>query len=549
MKVRVFTILALLAIASIALAQAPVVQTNPWYNSFRNQSTVGLLEDNLDLMLGRWGFLDPARIDLIDGKYLYTNLANIYNKNEEQFNPSDAGTYVIGGTSDIFGYGKLGLLYSRNSDMVSDSLAIEDVELEDVDFGANPGFDIRRTEKGSYKWTYQSGESDYFLGWAKQVNDMRLGIAYKRMGTYYKYDYYQKYDYLEQNIITGQTTEIEAGNDTFSYANTGAENWIGGSVWKPMNDKMDLSLRLAIGMGGFEGISEYDYADNWSYPGGDSYGETEDWNFDIKYNGFAFSGGAAYIYKWTDDVNTRLDLQYTHLGYKPDSDPTWEYNWHDQGITLDSYYHDSTYTEAVTGEYTQNNIDFRAVNTAKLERAVFAIGLGFSTGAIDSLETHERAVIETYDYRDDYNTTLPNSYVETSTWTETWDYKTTGASYVLSLPVAVEFNLTDNIVFRVGAEHKIEHSEKTENETLTGGSALVTTVTRDGDGTTTTTYAPNPVLDQTTGISETVQGTITHTDYTYGAGWKVTPNLQLDFMGFAQLNDLTNWKLSAVFKF
>ncbi len=70
-----------------------------------------------------------------------------------------------------------------------------------------------------------------------------------------------------------------------------------------------------------------------------------------------------------------------------------------------------------------------------------------------------------------------------------------------------------------------------------------------GDGTRAITYTPNPLDEQETGTSQTNQGKVSYTNYTYGAGWKVTENLQLDFMGFAQLTDLTNWKLSAVFKF
>ncbi|MDQ7798323.1 MAG: hypothetical protein RDU76_05190 [Candidatus Edwardsbacteria bacterium] len=547
MRAKVLTILVLLAIASTALAQMSAEQTYPWYNSFRNQSTAGLLEDNLDLMLGRWGFLDPARIDLIDGKYLYTNLANIYNKNEEQFNPSDAGTYVVGGTSDIFGYGKLGLLYSRNYIMEADSEVVENVTLTDIDPGTNPGYDFRETTKEEEQWQGQEGQTDYFLGWAKQVNDMRLGLAFKRTAQSYKEDAFSNWDLSEQNIITGQTIYTETGNDTGSYAMTQTENWIGTSVWKPMNDKMDLSLRLAIGMGGVEFIDEYDYTFASAYPGGDSYGETEDWNNDIKYSGTAFSGGGAYVYKWTDDVNTRFDLQFTHLGYTAD-EATWEGTYHEQNVTVNSDYYTASYTDAVTGEYTQNQIDFRMVNTAKLEKAVFAIGLGFTTSSTEMTQTSDRAEREVFTYREFNNATLPASYDSTLSWGEAWENKTTEAGYLLSLPVGVEFNLTDNIVFRLGADHQISNLNNTRNETLTGGSEMVTIVSRHGDGTTTTAYDPNP-LDDVTGESWTLKEATSDTKYTYGAGWKVTPNLQLDFMGFAQLNDLTNWKLSAVFKF
>ncbi|MDP2807958.1 MAG: hypothetical protein Q8O74_07470, partial [bacterium] len=180
--------------------------------------------------------------------------------------------------------------------------------------------------------------------------------------------------------------------------------------------------------------------------------------------------------------------------------------------------------------------------------AVFAIGFGLSTGNNDQMETHERASTGVYRYNFLNDPSLPNSYVATSTWGEQWEYTWAGNYLDWTFPVCVEFDLTKKIVFRLGARHQISNYDETWSQLLTGGSAMVTTVTRDGDGTTTTTYTPNPMNEQT-GYTETFNGRQSSTDYTYGAGWKVTDNLQLDFMGFAQLNDLTNWKLSAVFKF
>jgi hypothetical protein len=213
-----------------------------------------------------------------------------------------------------------------------------------------------------------------------------------------------------------------------------------------------------------------------------------------------------------------------------------------------SDFNDISRTDAVEGEYSQNTIDFRVVNTAKLDKAVFAIGLGLNTGNYELTETHDRASVDRYEYRENNLTNIPASYVQTSTWGEIWEYKTTAADYTISLPVAVEFDLTKKICFRLGATHYIGNYDGTDNETLTGGSAVITTETVNGIGTRTVTYAPNP-LNDVTGNSRTSQGKSSHTNYTYGAGWKVTENLQLDFMGFAQLTNLTNWKLSAVFKF
>jgi hypothetical protein len=551
MKARVLTLIVLLALSAAAVAQ---VQTYPWYNSFRNQSTSGLLEDDLDLMLGSYGYLDPARMTLIDGKRLYTNLANIYTQNEEQFNPSDAGTYVIGGTSDIMGYGKLGLLYSQNTDKYRDSIAYTNVTLDDIDPGTNPGFDIRAVEMYDYQYLQSSGERDYFLGWAKQVNDMKLGVAFKRYQYSYAEDWYTNYEYSEANMITGVITYSESERDTGSWGYSESENYVGFSVWKPLNDKMDISLRLALGFGGFKDIDEYDYAWNDSYAGIDGYSETEDWNYDTEFSGLAMSGGGAYVYKWNEKADTRFDLQYTRVSYQPKSGTTWEYNYHDQEYLPTpapgngSYYYDDNYTDALEGEYGDNDIDFRVVHKAKLNKATFAIGFGLATGNYDQTETHDRNEATVYRYDELNDPSLPASYVQTSTWGEQWEYNATGAYLAWTFPVCVEFDLTKSIVFRLGARHQIYNYDRTYTEVLTGGTDLVTIRTTYGDGTTSIGYTPNP-LDEQTGYSESWGYRQSYTDYTYGAGWKVTDNLQLDFMGFAKLTDLTNWKLSAVFKF
>ncbi|MDO9067369.1 MAG: hypothetical protein Q7W05_02800, partial [Deltaproteobacteria bacterium] len=51
------------------------------------------------------------------------------------------------------------------------------------------------------------------------------------------------------------------------------------------------------------------------------------------------------------------------------------------------------------------------------------------------------------------------------------------------------------------------------------------------------------------GVSYSSNYSEAYVNYSYGAGWKISDNLQIDLMGFSQLTDMTDWKLSAVFKF
>ncbi len=67
--------LLLLAVVIAALAYTP--------NSFRYTSTAGILWDDYD-----WFLADPARIPLIEGYQLYTNLANFVSGEEHPLSDS-----------------------------------------------------------------------------------------------------------------------------------------------------------------------------------------------------------------------------------------------------------------------------------------------------------------------------------------------------------------------------------------------------------------------------------------------------------------------------
>ncbi|MDH5187231.1 MAG: hypothetical protein OEW70_09240, partial [candidate division WOR-3 bacterium] len=74
----------------------------------------------------------------------------------------------------------------------------------------------------------------------------------------------------------------------------------------------------------------------------------------------------------------------------------------------------------------------------------------------------------------------------------------------------------------------------------------VFTRTEYGDSTFSERVGPQSELQAT---SETIN-TIEHNTYfTYGAGFNPIKNLQIDIMGFRNLTNLSNWKLSITFKF
>ncbi|MFB3895877.1 MAG: hypothetical protein ACE14V_06195 [bacterium] len=81
---------------------------------------------------------------------------------------------------------------------------------------------------------------------------------------------------------------------------------------------------------------------------------------------------------------------------------------------------------------------------------------------------------------------------------------------VLSLPVGLEYTMTDWLTFRIGATHRIATVE-----------------------------------DE---IADT-KDTNSETTYYYGAGLNITENLTVDVLGWKNLTELDNWRLSATVKF
>ncbi len=566
MKARhgILTLVMLLFAAAPILAQGwyATEGTAPWHNSFRNASTAGLLEDDLDLMLGLYGYLDPARIEMIEGKRLYTNLSNLLTKGEEQFNPSSMNTFLIGGNGNVMDFGKVGLLYNRQSDRnpyyvgtdaygnsVYGELQREDVSLVNLD--GVPGYDAKQTLKQrTTGWSDQSW-NDYFLALTRQFSNIKAGFVFhRRTDKYFEYGTARNFsrDRSLMNLNTGQTLLVATAKDTGRIGYEASENIIGLSAWNSLTEDIDVSLRLALGFGGMTQYDEEDYVADSAYTLGDSYNHTRSRMLTEELGGTMFSFGAAGIYKWSKIVNTRADIQISTNSYKPEAGANFAFSERRVNNIIDPSTTDSTYSDNISGENSESDLDIRVKNTVKWDAVEFAIGLGLITGKREALEERERAYTIVRTYAEGGNPSLPASYVETSTWNQSWEYLYTSAYRTIVVPVGLEFRVTKPIVFRLGAEHWIDYRDYTNNITLLAGDGRVITRRRYGDGTETNSVTP-ATLNQPTGSSNTYNSHSSYTHYTYGACWNVSKNLQLDFMGFAELTDLTSWKLSAVVKF
>jgi hypothetical protein len=90
------------------------------------------------------------------------------------------------------------------------------------------------------------------------------------------------------------------------------------------------------------------------------------------------------------------------------------------------------------------------------------------------------------------------------------EYYVDGDYRVLSLPVGLEYTMTDWLTFRIGATHRIATDKDNVYDT---------------------------------------EDTNSETTYYYGAGLNITENLTVDVLGWKNLTELDNWRLSATVKF
>lgn len=552
MKARIGFLLVTLVLAAAALQAAEGLPwwSNPWAESFRSASTASLLEDDLDLML------DPGMMPLIEGYRLYTNLANFVDKNEEIFNPAANNYYLIGGKTPFVGDGHLGLLYDRNFNRNADTIQVTGTAFEDLD--ANGTYDRRTTNEGKSYSAVQNKDTHWWLGYGRAMGTGRIGVLFYHNDGNTRG---QSGDELKQTVtdlVTGATIQNveqkgDRTSDTTYSVNGGAV-----SYWRPMTDKLDLGVAAGLNIHMAEELDStiYSYTSNDpSAPGAN--GTTIDsttvrnlipWD----HIGLELNLRLAGIYKWNDQVRTRTDLFFSTLsGSTEDGSITSEYSSlaafqlpAPLGVNSTSTTRNRM-AETVAQENSYLGVGLFSKTTVKFnERVEMSIGLGLGSTKGDNSTEYTSNYTETIVYNDGDPTQFTD-YTQVTTGSESVKNMETWSALTITAPVAVEFHITDPVVFRLGAHHGFYYLEDSETYHL---EYVPNTVTyTDAWGVTTVSHPAG--YSSYNGMAGSAKESFNETHFTYGAGWKITDNLQLDFMGFAKLDDLTNWKLSAVFKF
>lgn len=545
--------------------------------SFRNASTAYLLEDDYDLWLGPYPFPDPARLPLIEGSRLYTNLSNLVDKNDTQFSANALNNYFLigGSTTPLFNMGNLGIVIDRHNDRDPWDTGLLDrlgnvmygfghvVSAELVDEDNNGTYD-RRTEIEETRETwYDEGTKDFILCFGRDMNGMLLGFFYKlnttnteEFGLAGGLPVNYTFDSTDVNLISGDRTFTESRVGTGSTISDMTDHDVGFSLWKYLSETNAVGFHFAYGM--FSGTAHdlWDATEDWDGSPDDAsitdtYGMAEAQDEDIPTGGNSMTGWLSYIHDWNEITHLRFDASYNTNSFEVKSDAVRDYTLSETRNAADnsSYTNNGTENTVITGDGSAQTIGLGGKVIYDLtDRVTFAFGLNVFSRTHDTTRVEDSDANYVYVYDDgDAQANDPDDYTRTTTYDSEEQIVTTDVLAGFSIPVCVEFNVIKPLAFRLGAIHTISRFEKTTNEDLLDYSAAVTH-TVFGDGTETYTINPNPNLENI-GSSEDYVSSNSSTYYTYGMGYSVSENLKIDLMAFSNLTNLSNWRISATMSF
>lgn len=545
-------LLLLLTAATTLLAFSP--------GSFRLQSTAGVWEDDYDLIF------DPGRLPLIDGARVYTGLSNYVTSNEAVFG-LNSSNFILAGASghlrDKFapavladGHSYRLPQYTYLQDQAGDSLfgsgRVIDVFWQDQD--SNGVYDykqVRAVERNA--WTAGSG-SDLLISAGYLSGPSRFGISLswedstRRQvmpgGNYIINDY-------DSSLVAGRIVYRldDTGHYVTRYRQSAGALVLSG--WFGLKDGSQLGLslgpRLLLDDSGLDNTMgrRVDYN-----PGGSPV------------VGFLRQIGNSSQSLAYQGVQVPLNATLTRSGEKSES---WLYVGgfyqaeKPSGAAGSHAYYSSQRTQ-YPGDYfifdttTHNYRGLRSsfggsVRFKELYRMGERLNLGWSAqlGArgyadslLDDMQEHGGG---RYDDGDSVQTHA--DYTQVTSGAERWLDREAGYEGWLTLPVGLEFKLVPSVAFRLGAQHTVTLSDRTKTGQLISWSPHKTRTVY-GDG---SFFEEVDSLGRRTASSEHTFGFDQQTLFSYGAGFRPLDNLQIDLMGFANLVNLTGWRLSATLRF
>ena len=546
--------LLLAALLSVSMAYVP--------ESFRMQSTAGIWDDDYDVIL------DPARTLEVQGSRLYTNLANYVTGNENHFGLNTNNFFLIGGSSNLKGkYGPAGVFdrYSfrlpqftglfdpLTGDSLTGSTRLDSVQWQDLDTNGTYDFKrVSRTERNAWS----SGEgNNLYLGCGLAVRKHVFGVAFAwddsiRAEVYPGGDFiYHRYD---SSLVAGRLTYLmDDTSQQCSHSCYDRKRIV-------LSARLALPASLTLGLNFQPSLINRGYDATWiengrtdRNPGGPG---IEDYDLltlrdSLLYpwHGFVLPLTAELVQTRVGNAETRVCLGGFYRREAADTGYGETYA-RDYFTTLDPGQEHDNYlmTWKRRGTSAAGGLNVRLLRRHWLgERFDLGWGAAFALVSSSDSSVESGSQRSTVSYDDGDSLPTRNDYVQTYTASESWLNRDAGVQASLAIPVGLEFRPVSQIALRLGATPTFALDNGVTTSELLAITPPKTRIDY-GDG----TYSEFVGEIQRNPNSSSAYRRFTQTTtFSYGLGIRPIDNLQLDLMGFANLTNLANWRLSATFRF
>jgi hypothetical protein len=531
--------------------------------SFRYQSTAQIWEDDYDLLF------DPARIPQIEGSRVWTGLANLVTGTEEGFSNASQPYLLIGGVTNYNTFFPAGV-YDRsvsktplNTGLV-DPLGHEiygEGSVETINWQLDPtnGDPIYREVTNESVIAFdRHAYANYYVALGMQMNNMRFGLGYMHRdhtqtftdpNNNYDYEYFEEdieddsLEYRETAVYSGDEINSSSENDFILSGWMDKEQMAIGADFRydmlSNNEEAFITGAEEVYTGPDDPDAPYMLTDNLD-------------SLTLPEAGSRMALNVKVFYDWNDNAQGRVYGGYFMKSTSYDAGAienmleTVDYHGYDDGDP-DMYTTTDFTSSSYTGDFKYNGFRLGTKQLFEVSEN-FRFGFGFfvtMTSVNDSVNRFD----STYTYIDstDGDTLVNNSYEQYSVSTERWAMVTDGSVNTFNIPVGMEFNLAKSVVLRLGVNHTITTNDLTTNYVLEAWDPEYTYY-ENNDTSYSWEFYQSP-SERPENTSENDVQKISSTSYSYGIGWKVTDNLQLDFMNFSDLTDLGDWRLSATLHF
>jgi len=527
-------------------------------NSFRNQSTAFTLNDDLDYWIADYSLSmpNPSGLLKIDGYRLYTNLSNLVNKEENQFSNNSLNNFLLGGSGKLYGGYHFGSIVNRYIDKWKNTNSTDNSKFTDND--GNGAYDSRKRYLSSDVVDESESDAGFTFALASRRNNLDYGISYVLQNRNNSSEESSSADTTDTDLVTNLDNAVSHGEIRGNTEQDSRSHIVTAGGLYRYSDDISVGARLGLSIEHQEDIDNghVDYTRDRSPSDPDLLDITfrnNQYEIGQKYGGTSFSGGLTLELQATSNIFSIFEI--TGYSGKMDDDG----GSYRRDITETSYLSlgdDTTFTVVNGSVIGENSFDIKRKGITFYHRDIIdlpselklAFGISLSTSTYESTEllSPDSTSVESFDDGDNQPDD-PDDYTRTVESSYSTKLMTTADSKVFSAPVGLEFYPVKKLAIRLGAKFSYIRSEYEITDILLSSSAPHEIIVR-GDGSTSESLLENP-YDPYVSTSQHIKSGSSYTNYYYGAGWHVTENLSLDFMGFAKLTDLSDWKLSAVFKF